>query len=93
MGDSSMKRGRPKKHRDPYDGYEALDPKVGLPELVKATRGRPKLESLTAAEIALMESRVKRAKILKENEEKDRLRAAITAMANANGFRVKDILR
>jgi predicted aminopeptidase len=56
--------------------------------------GRPKkLENMTAAEIAVMAARVKRAKIIRENEEKDRLRAAITAMANANGFRVEDILR
>jgi hypothetical protein len=123
MGDSSMKPGRPKKHRDPYDGYEALDPKVWLPELAKTTRGRAKkleywrrrdpiwregakalaqpnallqhlrLRNMTAREIAEMESKVKRAKIIAENKEKDRLRAAITAMANANGFRVKDILR
>ena len=57
-------------------------------------RGRPKkLENLSARELAEMHTRVLRAKVLAENKEKDRLRAAITAMANANGFRVKDILR
>ena len=56
--------------------------------------GRPKkLENMTAQEIAVMEARVKRALVIRENEEKDRLRAAITAMANANGFRVKDLIR
>jgi hypothetical protein len=99
MGDSSMKRGRPKKHRDPYDGYEALDPKVGLPELVKATRGRPKkitvyrdVGSMTAAEIAVIEARIKRARIIAENSEKDRLRAAIRSMAKQHGFNVEDLI-
>ena len=85
-----MPIGRPKKHRYPYDGYELLNPKVWLSEFA---RGRPKsIERMTSQEIAALEARVKRAKILKENEEKDRLREAITAMANANGFRVKDLI-
>jgi hypothetical protein len=55
--------------------------------------GRPKkLENLTAAEIAAMEARVKRARIIKENYHKDMLRSAITKMAKENGFDVKDIL-
>jgi hypothetical protein len=56
--------------------------------------GRPKkLENMTAAEIAAMEARVKRARIIKENHHKDMLRSAITKMAKENGFDVKDILR
>jgi hypothetical protein len=89
-----MPIGRPKKHRHPYDGYEVLDVNAWFPELVKATRGRPrKLENLTAAEIAVMEARVKRARIIKENHHKDMLRSAVTKMVRENGFDVKDIIR
>jgi hypothetical protein len=89
-----MPRGRTKKHRDPYDGYEALDPKAWLPELVKETRGRPKsIERMTAKELAAMEVRVKRARIIKENHHKDMLRSAITKMVKESGFDVKDVLR
>jgi hypothetical protein len=58
-------------------------------------RGRPKkLENMTAAEIALMEARVKRAKIIKRNEEMDRIKAHVAKLAKAHGFKdVKDILR
>jgi hypothetical protein len=117
-----MPRGRPKKHRDPYDGYEALDPKVWLPELAKTTRGRAKkleywrrrdpiwregakalaqpnallqhlrLRNMTAREIAEMESKVKRARIIAENSEKDRLRAAIRSMAKQHGLNVEDLI-
>jgi hypothetical protein len=81
-----MPRGRTKKHRDPYDGYEILDP--------KETRGRPKsIERMTAKELAAMEVRVKRARIIKENHHKDMLRSAITKMVKESGFDVKDVLR
>jgi hypothetical protein len=57
-------------------------------------RGRPKkLENLSTRELAEMEVRVKRARIIKENHHKDMLRSAITKMAKENGFRVEDILR
>jgi hypothetical protein len=56
--------------------------------------GRPKkLENMSAAEIAVMEARVKRARIIKENHHKDMLRLAITKLVKENGFDVKDILR
>jgi hypothetical protein len=56
-------------------------------------RGRPKkLENMTAAEIAAMEARVKRARIIKENFHKDMLRLAITKLVKENGLEVKDIL-
>jgi hypothetical protein len=55
--------------------------------------GRPKkLENMTAAEIAAMEARVKRARIIKENFHKDMLRLAITKLVKENGLEVKDIL-
>jgi hypothetical protein len=55
--------------------------------------GRPKkLENLTAAEIAAMEVRVKRARIIKENHHKDMLRLAIAKLVKENGLEVKDIL-
>jgi hypothetical protein len=55
--------------------------------------GRPKkLENMTAAEIAVMEARVKRARIIKENFHKDMLRLAITKLVKENGLEVKDIL-
>ncbi len=54
--------------------------------------GRPKkLENMSAAEIAVMEARVKRARIIKENEEKDRLRAAIIMKFKEHGFGIRDI--
>jgi hypothetical protein len=121
-----MPIGRPKKHRDPYDGYEALDvnddiaavirrnPKWAKESVVRnnplweATnmkryiidtipprRGRPpKLESLSIRELSEMEARVKRAKIIKRNEEMDRIKAHVAKLAKAHGFKdVKDILR
>jgi hypothetical protein len=55
--------------------------------------GRPKkLENMSAAEIAAMEARVKRARIIKENHHKDMLRSAITKLVKENGFDVKDIM-
>jgi hypothetical protein len=55
--------------------------------------GRPKtLDNMSAAEITVMEARVKRARIIKENHHKDMLRAAITKMVKENGFRVEDII-
>jgi hypothetical protein len=51
------------------------------------------IERMTARELAEMEVRVKRARIIKENHHKDMLRAAITKMVKENGFRVEDILR
>jgi hypothetical protein len=57
------------------------------------TRGRPKsIERMTAKELAAMEVRVKRARILKENYHKDMLRLAIAKMVKENGLEVKDIL-
>jgi hypothetical protein len=58
------------------------------------TRGRPKsIERMTAKELAEMEVRVKRARIIKENHHKDMLRSAVTKMVRENGFDVKDIIR
>jgi hypothetical protein len=55
--------------------------------------GRPrKLENLSTRELAEMQARVQRAKIIAENSEKDRLRSAITAMAKQHGFDVKDLI-
>jgi cupin superfamily acireductone dioxygenase involved in methionine salvage len=51
------------------------------------------IERMTARELAEMEVRVKRARIIKENHHKDMLRSAITKLAKENGFDVKDILR
>jgi hypothetical protein len=90
-----MKPGRPKKHRYPYDGYEVLDVNAWFPELVKATRGRPKsIERMTSQEIAALEARVKRARIIARNTEMDRIKAHVAKLAKAHGFKdVKDILR
>ena len=55
--------------------------------------GRPKkLENMSAAEIAVMEARVRRARIIKENHHKDMLRLAIAKLVKENGLEVKDIL-
>jgi hypothetical protein len=55
--------------------------------------GRPrKLENLSTRELAEMQARVQRAKIIAENSEKDRLRSAITAMAKQHGFDVKYLI-
>jgi hypothetical protein len=57
------------------------------------TMSRPKsIERMTAKELAEMEVRVKRARIIKENHHKDMLRSAISKMVKENGLEVKDIL-
>jgi hypothetical protein len=62
-------------------------------ERVDMPIGRPKsIERMTARELAEMEARVKRARIIKENHHKDMLRAAITKMVKENGFDVKDLI-
>jgi hypothetical protein len=56
-------------------------------------RGRPrKIENLSTRELSEMHVRVKRAKIIAENSEKDRLRSAIRAMAKQHGLDVKDLI-
>jgi cupin superfamily acireductone dioxygenase involved in methionine salvage len=55
--------------------------------------GRPKkLENLSTRELAEMQVRVKRARIIKENHHKDMLRLAITKLAKENGFSVRDLI-
>jgi hypothetical protein len=74
--------------------WEATNMKRYIVDTLPPRRGRPpKIENLSTRELAEMQVRVQRAKIIAENSEKDRLRAAITKMVKENGFDVKDILR
>jgi hypothetical protein len=100
-----MPRGRPKKAKTPWVAYNPLWDAANMKSyIVETMPGRPRryrhrlvsvpgYSDMTVAEIVAMETRVKRAKVIKENEEKDRLRSAITAMARQHGFDVEDILR
>jgi hypothetical protein len=64
-----------------------------LNEEGEKTMSRPKsIERMTAKELAEMEVRVKRARIIKENYHKDMLRLAIAKLVKENGLEVKDIL-
>jgi hypothetical protein len=58
-------------------------------------RGRPKkLENLSTREVAEMHTRVKRALVIKRNEERDRIIAAVDQLVKRSGFKdVKDIIR